>query len=169
METGIKVVEEGVLRMLLPGVGIGKHSFGTGQAYLLAEIRQGYLLFIPEVLRHIGGAGIALIDRLVRRVKIKQGLAAKVLPGLPVVTVQDDDILQQLMVETDQFLFQQLYPSAEAESDGQFPAAVHRIDAVIAGAHKEDEQGGTGHVVRIPLIVKGALFHEVGFALCMFA
>lgn len=169
MESGIKVVEEGVLRMLLPGVGVGKHSFGTGQVYLLAKIGQGYLLLIPEVLRHIGGTGVALIDRLVRRVKIKQGLTAKVLSGLPVVTVQDNDILQQLVVETDQFLFQQLYPSAEAESDGQFPAAVHRIDAVIAGAHKEDEQGGTGHVVRIPLIVKGALFHEAGFALCMFA
>lgn len=169
METGIKVVEEGVLRMLLPGVGVGKHSFGTGQACLLAEIRQGYLLLIPEVLRHIGGTGVAFIDRLVRRVKIKQGLVAKVLSGLPVVTVQDNDILQQLVVETDQFLFQQLYPSAEAESDGQFPVAVHRIDAVIAGAHKEDEQGGTDHVVRIPLIVKGAFFHEAGFALCMFA
>lgn len=42
METGIEVVEEGVLRVLLPGIGVGKHSFGTGFTYSLAEICQIY-------------------------------------------------------------------------------------------------------------------------------
>ena len=46
METGIEVVEEGVLRVLLPGIGVGKHSFGTGFIYSLAEICQ------ISVLRH---------------------------------------------------------------------------------------------------------------------
>ena len=46
METGIEVVEEGVLRVLLPGIGVGKHSFGTGFTYSLAEICQ------ISVLRH---------------------------------------------------------------------------------------------------------------------
>lgn len=71
METGIEVVEEGVLRVLLPGIGVGKHSFGTGFTYSLAEICQVDLLFISEVLWHVGGAGVTLIDRLIRRVKIK--------------------------------------------------------------------------------------------------
>ena len=63
--------EEGVLRVLLPGIGVGKHSFGTGFTYSLAEICQVDLLFISEVLWHVGGAGVTLIDRLIRRVKIK--------------------------------------------------------------------------------------------------
>lgn len=71
METGIEVVEEGVLWVLLPGIGVGKHSFGTGFTYFLAEICQVDLLFISEVLWHVGSAGVALIDRLIRRVKIK--------------------------------------------------------------------------------------------------
>ena len=58
METGIEV-------------GVGKHSFGTGFTYSLAEICQVDLLFISEVLWHVGGAGVTLIDRLIRRVKIK--------------------------------------------------------------------------------------------------
>ena len=37
METGIEVVEEGVLRVLLPGIGVGKHSFGTGGRVKLLE------------------------------------------------------------------------------------------------------------------------------------
>lgn len=44
METGIEVVEEGVLRVLLPGIGVGKHSFGTGFTYSLAEICQIFVL-----------------------------------------------------------------------------------------------------------------------------
>lgn len=168
METGIEVVEEGVLRVLLPGIGVGKHSFTTGFAYFLAEIRQAGLLFVSEILRHIGCAGIALIDRLIRRIKIKEGVGSDVFCGLPVVTVQDHDILQLLVVKADQFLFQQFYPSSEAESDGQLSATVHGVNAVIAGAHKEDKQGGTGYVIRITFIVKGAFLHEVGPSSGMF-
>ena len=51
METGIEVVEEGILRILLPGIGVGKHSFATRFVYFLTEICQGDLLFVPEVLR----------------------------------------------------------------------------------------------------------------------
>ena len=72
MVTGVEVIEEGVRRIFLPGVGVGKHSFGAGFAYFLAEFSQGDLLFVPEVLWHIGGTGIAFIDRLVRRIKIKE-------------------------------------------------------------------------------------------------
>lgn len=46
METGIEVVEEGVLRVLLPGIGVGKHSFGTGFTYSLAEIYQIYAVYV---------------------------------------------------------------------------------------------------------------------------
>lgn len=73
METGIEVVEEGVLRVLLPGIGVGKHSFGTGFTYSLAEICQVDLLFISEVLWHVGGAGVTLIDRLIRQGQNKIG------------------------------------------------------------------------------------------------
>ena len=168
METGIEVVEEGILRILLPGIGVGKHSFATRFVYFLTEIRQGDLLFVPEVLRHIRGAGIALIDWLVRRVKIKEGFGSGVLSGLPVVTVQNNDILQQLMVKADQFLFQQFHPSTETEGDGQLSLAVHGVDAVIASAHKEDKQGGTGDVIRGTFIVIGTFLYEVGFSSGMF-
>jgi hypothetical protein len=50
MESGIEAVEESVLRILLTGVGVGKHSFATGFAYFLAEISQADLLFISEIL-----------------------------------------------------------------------------------------------------------------------
>ena len=168
METGIEVVEEGVVRVLLPGIGVGKHSFGTGFAYFLAEIRQAGLLFVPEVLRHVGGAGVALIDRLIRRIKIKEGVGSGVLCGLPVGTVQDHDILQQLVVKADEFLFQQFHPATKAESDGQLPATVHGVNAVIAGTHKENKQGGTGDVIRIAFIVVSTFLHEVGPSSGMF-
>lgn len=106
METGIEVVEEGVLRVLLPGIGVGKHSFATRFTDFLAEICQADLLFITEVLRHIRGTGVAFIDRLVGRIKIKEGFGSDVLGSLPVVTVQDNNILQQLVVKADQLLFQ---------------------------------------------------------------
>lgn len=169
MESGIEVVEEGVLRILLTGIGVGKHSFATRFAYFLAEVCQADLLFIPEILRHVRGTGIALIDRLVRRIKIKEGFSSDVLSGLSVVTIHDNDILQQLVVEADQFLFQQFHPSPEAESDGQLATPVHGVDAVITSTHKEDKQGGTGDVVRVPIIVIGAFFHEVGFSPGIFA
>lgn len=169
METGIKVVEEGIRRILLPGIGVGKHSFATRFAYFLTKICQGDLFFIPKILRHIGGAGIAFIDRFIRRIKIKEGFGPDVLSDLPVVAVQDNDVLQQLVVKADQFLFQQFHPAAETERNGQLSITVHGINAVIASAHEEDKKGGTGDVIRIPFIVIGAFLHEVGFSLGMLA
>lgn len=168
MEIGIKVVEEGIRRILLPGIGVGKHSFATRFAYFLTKICQGDLFFIPEILRHIRGAGIALIDRLVRRIKIKEGLGPDVLSGLSVVAIQDNDVLQQLVVKADQFLFQQFHPSPETESDRQLALAVHGVDAVITSAHEEDKQGGTGDVIRVTFIVIGAFLHEVNPSSGMF-
>ena len=49
METGIEVVEKTVLRILLTGIGVGKHSFGTGFAYLFTEPGKVNLLRITEV------------------------------------------------------------------------------------------------------------------------
>lgn len=139
MESGIEVVEESVLRILLPGVGVGKHSFATRFAYFFAEICQADLLFISEVLWHIRGTGIALIDRFIRRIKIKEGFGPKIFLSLLVVTIQDNHVLQELVVKADQFLFQQLYPAPKAKGNGQFPTSVYGIDTVIAGTHKEDE------------------------------
>ena len=169
MKSGIEVIEEVIFRILLPGIGVGKHSFGTGFSYLLAEPGEADLFRITEILRHIGSAGVTFIDRLVGRIKIIKGSISKILLRFPVVTIQDNDILQQLVVKTDQFLFQQFHPSAKAESYGQFSVTVDRIDTVIAGTHKEDKKGGTGHVIRIPVIVISAFFHEVSSSLGMFA
>ena len=87
METGIEVVEESILRGLLSGIGVGKHSFGTGFAYLLTEPGKVDLLRITEVQRHIRGTGIAFINRLVWRVKIIKGLVTEILLGLVIITV----------------------------------------------------------------------------------
>lgn len=168
METGIEVIEEGVLRIFLPGIRVGKHSFATRFTYFLTEVCQGDLLFVPEVLRHVRGAGIALIDRFIRRIKIKERFGSEVLSGLPVVTVQDNDILQQLVVKADQFLFQQFHPSPESKGDGQLPLAVHGVDAVITSAHEEDKQGGTGDVIWACFIVIGTFLHEVSPSSGMF-
>ncbi len=168
METGIEVVEEAVLRVLLSGIGVGKHSFGTGFAYLLAEPGKVDLLRITEVQRHIRGTGIAFVNRLVGRIKVKEGLVTEILLGLMIISVQNNDILQQLVVKADQFLFQQFYPSSGTESDGQLSATVYGVNAVIAGTHEEDKQGGTDDVIRVSFIVVGTFLHEVGPSSGMF-
>lgn len=106
MESGIEVVEESVLRILLTGGRIRKHSFATRFAYFLAEVCQAGLLSISEVLRHIGGTGIALIDRFIRQIKIKEGFGLQIFLSLVVVTIQDNHVLQKLVVEANLFLFQ---------------------------------------------------------------
>lgn len=62
------------------------------------------------------------------------------------------------MVEADQFLLQ--YPGAAARTEGyrELAFAVDRIDAVIAGAHEENEKGGTGDVIRVLLVEYPSLF-----------
>ena len=70
------------------------------------------------------------------------------------------------MVEADQFLLQ--YPGAAARTEGyrELAFAVDRIDAVIAGAHEENEKGGTGDVIRVLLVEYPSLFHEIVPSLC---
>ena len=161
MEAGVQVVEEGVLRVLLTGIGVGEHSFASFLSQVLAESGQFYLAVVIEVVRHVGGTGTGLIDGFVGRVEIKERFLSRVFFRLAVVPVQDDDALQQLVVETDQFLLQ--YPGAAARTEGyREPAlAVDRIDAVIAGAHEENEKGGTGDVIRVLLVEYPSLFHEI--------
>ena len=135
MEAGVQVVEEGVLRVLLTGIGVGEHSFASFLSQVLAESGQFYLAVVIEVVRHVGGTGTGLIDGFVGRVEIKERFLSRVFFRLAVVPVQDDDALQQLVVETDQFLLQ--YPGAAARTEGyREPAlAVDRIDAVICCFH----------------------------------
>ena len=161
MEAGVQVVEEGVLRVLLTGIGVGEHSFASFLSQVLAESGQFYLAVVIEVVRHVGGTGTGLIDGFVGRVEIKERFLSRVFFRLAVVPVQDDDALQQLVVEADQFLLQ--YPGAAARTEGyREPAlAVDRIDAVIAGAHEENEKGGTGDVIRVLLVEYPSLFHEI--------
>ncbi len=161
MEAGVQVVEEGVLRVLLTGIGVGEHSFASFLSQVLAESGQFYLAVVIEVVRHVGGTGTGLIDGFVGRVEIKERFLSRVFFRLAVVPVQDDDALQQLVVEADQFLLQ--YPGAAARTEGyREPAlAVDRIDAVIAGAHEENEKGGTGDAIRVLLVEYPSLFHEI--------
>jgi len=161
METGVQVVEEGVLRVLLTGIGVGEHSFATLLSQVLAESGQLYLAVVIEVVRHIGGAGTGLVDGFIGRIEIEERFLSRVFFRLAVVPVQDDDALQQLVVEANQFLLQ--YPGAAARTEGYREPAptVDRIDAVIAGAHEENEKGGTCDAIRMLLVEGPALFHEI--------
>ena len=164
MEAGVQVVEEGVFRILLTGVGVGEHSFASLLSQVLAESGQLYLAVVIEVVRHVGGTGTGLIDRLVRWIEVEERFLSRVFFRLAVVPVQDDDALQQLVVEADQFLLQ--YPGTAARTEGyREPAfAVDRIDTVVTGTHEENEKGGTGDVIRTVLIKAPAFFHEVAFS-----
>lgn len=168
MEAGVQVVEEGVLWILLTGVGVGEHSFASLLSQVPAESGQLYLTVVIEVVRHVGGTGTGLVDGLVGRVEVEERFLSRVFFRLAVVPVQDDDALQQLVVEADQFLLQ--YPGAAARTEGyREPAlAVDRIDAVIAGAHEENEKGGTGDVIRVLLVEYPSLFHEIVPFFCTF-
>lgn len=161
MEAGVQVVEEGVLRVLLTGGGVGEHSFAAFLSQVLAESGQFYLAVVIEVVRHVGGTGTGLADGFVGRVEVEERFLSRVFFRLAVVPIQNDDALQQLVVESDQFLLQ--YPGAAARTEGyREPAlAVDRIDAVIAGAHEENEKGGTDDVIRMLLVEYPLLFHEI--------
>ena len=93
METGIEVVEEGVLRILLTGVGVGEHSFASLPSQVLAESGQFYLAVVIEVVRHVGGTGTGLVDGFVGRVEVEERFLSRVFFRLAVVSVQDDDVL----------------------------------------------------------------------------
>lgn len=168
METVIQIVEESIKRILLARIGVGKHSFAADIPYLPAEFRQTDLVVVIEIVGHVGGAVTRLIDRLVGRIEVKEGLLTRILAGLPVVPVQNDDSLQQLMVQAKQVLFQYFRTVARAERHGELALPVYRINAVVAGTHEEDEQGGAGDVIQIPPVEECTLFHEVRPPVCMF-
>ena len=151
MEAVVQVVEEGIGRILLARIGVGEHSFAAGIPYLPAEFGQPDLVVVVEIVGHVGSIAARLVDRLVGRIEVEEGLPARVFTGLP----------QQLMVQAEQLFFQYSRTVARAERHGELAAAVHRIDAVVAGTHEEDEQGGAGDIVRIPLVEECAPFHEV--------
>lgn len=161
MEAVVQIIEKGVKGILLARIGVGKHSFAAGIPYLPAELGQPDLVVVVEIIGHVGGTVTRFVDRLVGRVEVEEGLLTRVFAGLPVVPVQDDDSLQQLMVQAEQLFFQYFRTVARAERHGEFAATVYRIDAVVAGTHEEDEQGGAGDIVRIPLVEECTLFHEI--------
>lgn len=161
MEAVVQIIEKGVKGILLARIGVGKHSFAAGIPYLPAELGQPDLVVVVEIVGHVGGIAARLVDRLVGRIEVEEGLPARVFAGLPVIPVQDDDSPQQLMVQAEQLFFQYSRTVARAERHGELAAAVYRIDAVVAGTHEEDEQGGAGDIIRIPLVEECALFHEV--------
>lgn len=161
MEAVVQVVEESIGRILLARIGVGEHSFAAGIPYLPAELGQPDLVVVVEIVGHVGGIAARLVDRLVGRIEVEEGLPARVFAGLPVVPVQDDDSPQQFVVQAEQLFFQYSRTVTRAERHGELAAAVYRIDAVVAGTHEEDEQGGAGDVVRGPPVEECAPFHEV--------
>ena len=168
VEAVVQVVEERVRRVLLTRVGVGKHSFAARTAQLPAELGQPYLVVVVEVVGHVRGAVVRLVHRFVGRVEVIEGLLPGVASGLPVVPVEDVHSLQQPVVGAQQFLFQYLRPVPGTEGHRELALPVHRVDAVVAGAHEEDEQGGAGHPVGTALVEEPALLHEVRLAFRMF-
>lgn len=161
MEAVVQVVEEGVARILLARIRVGEHSFAAGIPQVLAELGQADLVVVVEVVRHVGGTAARLVDRLVGRIEIEEGFLSGILRCLAVVALQDGHAPEQAVVDTYEFLFQYFRTVARAERHGELAASVYRIDAVVAGTHEEDEQGGAGDIVRIPLVEECTPFHEI--------
>lgn len=135
MEAVVQVVEEGIGRVLFARVRVGEHSFAAGIPQVPAELGQADLVVVVEVVRHVGGAAARLVDRLVGWIKIEEGFLSGILRRPAVVSIQDDDSLQQFMVQAEQVLFQYFRAVARTERHGELAAAVYRIDAnKIAGA-----------------------------------
>ena len=88
MEAGVQVVEEGVLRVLLTGIGVGEHSFASFLSQVLAESGQLYLAVVIEVVRHVGGTGTGLVDGFVGRVEVEDRFLSRVFFRLAVVPVR---------------------------------------------------------------------------------
>lgn len=167
MEAVIQIIKEGVCRIFLTGIGIGEHSFAAHIVQCHAELGQSDLVAVTEILRHIGGTVIRLVDRLVGRIEIEEGFLPRIFPGLAVIAVQNGHALKQLVVGAYHVLFQDLRTVAGPERHGQFPFPVYRIDAVITGAHEEDEQCGAGNVIRTVFVEEPAFLHEIVFSLRM--
>mgnify|MGYP000502041781 CR=1 FL=1 len=161
MEAVVQVVEEGIGRVLLARIRVGEHSFAAGIPQIPAKLSQADLVVVVEVVRHVGGTAARLVDRLVGRIEIEEGFLSGILRCLAVVSIQDDDSLQQFMVQAEQVLFQYFRAVARTERHGELAVAVYRIDAVVAGAHEEDEQRRAGDIVRTTLVEECAFLHEV--------
>ena len=76
---------------LLARIGVGEHSFAAGIPYLPAELGQPDLVVVVEIVGHVGGIAARLVDRLVGRVEVEEGLPTRIFARLPVIPVQDDD------------------------------------------------------------------------------
>ena len=161
MEAVVQVVEEGVGRILLARIRVREHSFAAGIPQVLAELGQADLVVVVEVVRHVGGAAARLVDRLVGRIEIEEGFLSGILRCLAVVALQDGHALEQAVVDTYEFLFQYFRSVARTKRHGELAASVYRIDAVVAGAHEEDEQRRAGDIVRAALVEECAFLHEV--------
>lgn len=161
MEAVVQVVEEGVGRILLARIRVGEHSFAAGIPQVPAELGQADLVVVVEVVRHVGGTAARLVDRLVGRIEIEEGFLSGILRCLAVVALQDGHALEQAVVDTYEFLFQYFRSVARTKRHGELAASVYRIDAVVAGAHEEDEQRRTGDIVRAALVEECAFLHEV--------
>lgn len=158
---GIQVVEEGVLRIFLPWIGIREHSLYAHRVELLTESGQSDLLRIVEPVRHVGRTATRSADRLIRRIEIEERPLRSIRQALPVIPVEDLHALKQPAVGHDQLPIQQVRTLSVAETHAKLPLAVDRIDSVITGAHQKDEQCGPHQVVQSSRIVPGTLLEEV--------
>lgn len=111
----VQIVEEGVLRILLPGIRVGQHSLCSKLSKFSTEIGQPDLLGIVESLRHIGRTRIGLVNRFIRRVEIDEAIRCNVLLDLHKVPVEDIDLLQQLAVGENQCLIVEFRPLSVSE------------------------------------------------------
>lgn len=158
---GIQVVEEGVLRVLLPRVGIREHSLYAHRVELLTEPGQSDLLRIVEPVRHVGRTATRSADRLIRRIEIEERPLRNIRQTLAVVPVEDLHALKQPAVGHDQLSIQQVRTLSVAETHAKLPLAVDRVEGVVTGAHQKDEQCGPHQVIQPARIIAGTLLEEI--------
>lgn len=145
---GIQVVEEGVLRVLLPRVGIREHSLYAHRVEFLTEPGQSDLLWIVEPVRHVGRTVTRSADRLIRRIEIEERPLRSIRQALPVIPIEDLHALKQPAVGHDQLPIQQVRTLSVAETHAKFPLAVDRVEGVVTGAHQKDEQRGPHQIIQ---------------------
>ena len=158
---GIQVVEEGVLRIFLPWIGIREHSLYAHRVELLTEPGQSDLLRIVEPVRHVGRTATRSADRLIRRIEIEERPLRSIRQALPVIPIEDLHALKQPAVGHDQLPIQQVRTLSVAEAQAKFPLAVDRVEGVVTGTHQKDEQCCTYQIVQSARIVPGTLLEEI--------
>lgn len=157
----VQVVEEGVLRVLLPRVGIREHSLYAHRVEFLTEPGQSDLLRIVKPVRHVGRTATRSADRLIRRIEIEERPLRSIRQALPVIPIEDLHALKQPAVGHDQLPIQQVRTLSVAEAHAKFPLAVDRIEGVVTGTHQKDEQCCTYQIVQSARIVPGTLLEEI--------